>query len=291
MNTQITLKIIQSGESTLSVQDAFESGFYEFERIVKEFSRFDSKSELSRLNNRDQSLCLDKKNSIYKPSEELFDLIDRMLEISEKTNGAFDPTVIDILEFYGYNPSYDFSKMEDPNFKSALNELIANRKSWKDILLDKKNKTVTLPRNVRIDLGGAGKGYAIDCAYDSIKKSRIENFLIDAGGDIRCSGKNLEGNKWRVELRGKEKALGDIELESGQSVASSGSWARRFKSFHHLLNTQTGNPSENFQTVFVVADSAIEADMWATAIFVGGEELVKQKPELKYFVESALFNS
>lgn len=286
MNTQITLKIIQDDESTISVQDAFESGFYEFERIVKAFSRFDPNSELSKLNNRDQSLCVDKDKSIYKTSEELFDLIRKMIDVSRKTNGAFDPTVIDILEFYGYNSSYDFSKMDDPNFQKALDDLMATRKSWKDISLDMKNKTITFPYNVRIDLGGAGKGYAIDCAYESMLKSGVKNFLIDAGGDIRCSGENLENNKWRIELKGKEKALGNIELESGQSIASSGSWARRFKSFHHLLNPTSGNPSQNFQTVFVLSNSAIESDMWATALFIGGEEIIKQKQELKYLIEA-----
>jgi thiamine biosynthesis lipoprotein len=74
------------------------------------------------------------------------------------------------------------------------------------------------------------------------------------------------------DSNGEVKDFGVIELQN-QALAASGSWARKVGNFHHLLDPKTGKPIEkNYGTVFVVAASATDADVWATAFFV--------KPEL-----------
>ncbi len=209
-----------------------------------------------------------------------------MIDLANKTDGAFDPTVIDFLETYGYDKNYDFSKLEKPELDKLVMKIAKERPSYKEIQLDEKNLKVKLAKNQRIDLGGVGKGYAIDCAYDKLNK--FVDFLIDAGGDIRAKGKNDKEELWKIDLLdfkdGEKTVIGQYELDN-QSIACSGSWARKFKQFHHLINPKTGKPENKLRTVYVVAPTATLSDSWATALFVGSDEIAKRMPStMKYFV-------
>jgi len=278
MKTTMTFKIVQTNEATIDILNSIEEAFGEFDRIVKKYTRFDENSELSNLNRNSGNWT--------QISEEFFNLIEYMLDLAEKTNGAFDPTVIDFLEIYGYDPNYDFSKLDNPELNKIVKKQTKERKSFRDIKLDKDNNRVKLARGQRIDLGGVGKGYAIDCAYS--KLNNIKNFLIDAGGDIRVKGRNEKGELWKISLRhedseGKVVDFGEVELDN-RALACSGSWARKVKQFHHIINPKTGKPENRLKTVYVEADTGIVSDSWATALFVGGEEVLKNAPkDLKYF--------
>lgn len=278
MKTTITFKVIQDSEKTVDILNAMEEGFGEFDRIVKTYTRFEETSELSNLN-RQQGRWIN-------ISEEFCYLIDYMLALAEKTNGAFDPTVIDFLETYGYDKNYDFSKLEKPELDAMVQKLAKERPSFREIELDKKNLKVKLVKSQRLDLGGIGKGYAIDCAYN--KLNVFDNFLVDGGGDIRVKGKNDKKEPWIVDLLGfkndRKQIVGQVQLNN-DSIAGSGSWARKFKQFHHLINPTTGKPQNTYSTVFVQAPTSIESDSWATALFVGGNQITNLMPEnFKYFL-------
>ncbi len=278
MNTVITFKVVQAKQNTVDILDSIEKGFDQFDRIVKQYTRFNEDSELSNLNRNSGSWT--------KISAEFFELIEYMLNLAKETDGCFDPTIIDFLETYGYDKNYDFSKLDNPKLDDMVKNISVTRASFKDIELDKKNLKVKLVKGQRIDLGGVGKGYAIDCAFDELEKVS-DNFLIDAGGDIRAKGKNEKGEVWKVALKNKNESgeiveIGFIELDN-KSVASSGSWARKVKQFHHLINPKTGLPENKYTTVYVVAQKGIDADAWGTALFVGGEKYIKNHKELSYF--------
>lgn len=284
MNTTITIKAVQNNEATVDIMDAIERAYGEFDRIVKQYTRFDESSELSNLNRNS--------GTWVKISGEFFDLVKYMLDLADQTDGAFDPTIIDFLDVYGYNKNYDYSNLENPELNKIIDERAKNRPSWNEIELDPEGKRVKLSKDQRIDLGGVGKGYAIDCAYNQLLKT-IPNFLIDAGGDLRSSGTNEEGTLWSVGLKSMSQeevpeVIGGLTLDN-EAVASSGSWARKVKQFHHLINPKTGLPENQFRTVYVQAKSAIDADAWATALFVGGDSITHKMPEqLKHYVVRTL---
>lgn len=281
MKTTITIKVIQDSEPTVLILDRIEEAFGEFDRIVKRYTRFDENSELSNLNRNS--------GSWVKVGNEFFELIEYMLSLAKKTEGAFDPTIIDFLEVYGYDKNYDFSKLDNPDLDKLVQKIRNERPSFKDIKLNEKTKEVKLVKGQRIDLGGIGKGYAIDCAFDKIygENPTIKNFLIDAGGDIRASGINEKGEIWKVALRsldenGEPQETGYVELDN-EAIASSGSWARKVKQFHHLINPKTGIPENRYNTVYVQGKTGMESDSWATALFVGGEEMFKRlRPDLNF---------
>lgn len=262
MNTVITLTVIKTpADRTAEITDAIEDGFGEFDRIVKQYTRFQPTSELSVMNANS--------GKWFEVTAEFFMLIEQMLKLSRETNGAFDPTVIDFLETYGYDPQYDFSKLDNPDLDNNVRQMATKRASWRDIELDKDNLRVKLHPGQRIDLGGIGKGYAIDCAYE--KLNQFKNFLVDAGGDLRVKGHNEQGEPWQLGLvhnhNDAKVTIGRVE-STGIALASSGSWARKVRQFHHIIDPRTGRPTNTLKTAFVTAADAATADSWATAIFV-----------------------
>jgi len=278
MNTIITIKVVQKDEGTTFILNKIEEAFSEFDRIVKRYTRFNENSELSNLNRQS--------GDWVQVSDEFIYLINYMLNMSNLTKGIFDPTIIDFLEIYGYDKNYDFSKLNNPELDKIILKTVNERPSWKDIKVDIKNNKVKLVKNQRLDLGGIGKGYAIDCAYS--KLNDLNNFLIDAGGDIRVKGKNESEELWHIALKNKKaneelEIIGEVHLDN-ESLACSGSWARKVKQFHHLINPKTGKPENIFRTVYVQTKTAIEADSWATTLFIGGINIGKVLPNnLKYF--------
>jgi thiamine biosynthesis lipoprotein len=274
MNTDITINVVQMpGDSTIEVQDAIAAGFGEFDRIVQRYTRFSPDSELSNLNRNSGNWT--------EITPEFFSLIEQMLQLSQATDGAFDPTIIDFLETYGYDPNYDFSKLDKPDLDQLVNKIATTRKSWQDIELNHAETKVKLAPGQRIDLGGIGKGYAIDKAYEHF--DQFAHVLIDAGGDVRAKGLRENGQPWSMGLLHKrddssEKIVVGIMKASDIAVACSGSWARKVKQFHHLINPATGKPVDEMRTVYISAPTATLADSWATAIFVGGKEVLAKRP-------------
>ena len=267
MNTDIRIAVVAADEDkTTEVQDQIELAFGEFDRIVGKYTRFADTSELSKLNARS--------GEWVQVSEEFMKLIKYMLELAAVTNGAFDPTVIDLLEAYGYSSSYDFeTKLGDPELEHKIRKIITDRPSWRAIEINDQDHKVKLAGQQRIELGAIGKGYAMDCAFKHL--GQFDNFLISAGGDIVCRGHNENDEPWQIGLKHiheeQEGYIGKVDLRSG-SLCSSGSWARRVENFHHLIDSVTGKPHEKVLTVFTRAPRAMQADAWSTVLFLMGKK-------------------
>jgi len=104
-------------------------------------------------------------------------------------------------------------------------------------------------------------------------------FIINAGGDIRAKGLNVQGKPWKVALYKTQLPnqritddyiLGFIDLNNA-SVASSGGWARRVSFFHHLLNPKTGMPENISTQSYVIGKTALTSDAWATILYLTGQ--------------------
>ncbi len=275
------------------VYEIFNDGFKQFHLVVDKFSRFKKNSELSRLNANT--------GKEFKVSKEMFRLISFSLEMAKKTEGLFDPTIIDFLEAYGYGTNYDFQKLKNKKkIQKEIRQILKTRPSYKDTQLSSKDLTVKLAKNQRIDLGAIGKGYAIDKAYEKLKP--LKNYIINAGGDIRAGGKDKTGKPWLVQLKIPKRNTADSKLPTSpprlqanrrlrrtgllgtylnksnkinlhnQALCSSGSSARKVKFFHHLIDPTSGKPKNEVEAVFVQAETAMKADAWATALFVAGEK-------------------
>jgi thiamine biosynthesis lipoprotein len=222
----------------------------EIERLEQVMSRFRPDSELSRLN-RDGSI---------EASPDLAAVIELALEGRERTGGRFDPTVHDAVVAAGYDRTFA-EVAPDGDERVDGSARCGGR-------IDIAGATVEVERGFRIDLGGIGKGYAAERAAELL--ALAGPCIVSVGGDIAVRGVPRSGGVWPVAV-GNAVVLG---LAHG-GLATSGSdrrrWRRGGRDLHHLIDPETGAPAESdLLRVTVVAGDAIEAEVLATALFVGG---------------------
>lgn len=207
-------------------------------------------------------------NNIPISDPEVIEVVKSALKLSEETNGAFDITVEPLMRlwgFYGESPSVPAQADIDQCLK---------RVGYKKLIL-KANKLQKLRSDVRIDLGGIAKGYAVGEALKILKKNNIDSALINFGGDIYALGRKGK-RSWKIGLQHprEEGYIGVLEL-SGISIATSGDYERYFEEdgrrYHHILDPKTGYPATGVISATVVSANATLADA-LTKIFVMGKD-------------------
>jgi thiamine biosynthesis lipoprotein len=137
---------------------------------------------------------------------------------------------------------------------------------------------VTKPEGIRLDLGGIGKGFAVDRA--AVILATTGNFLIDAGGDIFAAGDGEDGAGWLVAVSGPPPECEDIALLrlKGEALATSTvsvrRWQRGSRWMHHIIDPRTGEPAaSDVLSASVIAPTTVEAEVIAkVAVLLGSEE-------------------
>ena len=153
-----------------------------------------------------------------------------------------------------------------------------------------------MKKGMKLDLGGIAAGYAVDKGIDAIKKCGINNALINAGGDIRVTGES-ENSKWKIGIlhpREENKLINTLTLKD-ISVTTSGDYRKYFvsggKRYHHILNPNTGLPTEGVQSVTIIAPLAVDSDALATTVFVLGKNKGMELIEKLKDVEGIIIDS
>jgi thiamine biosynthesis lipoprotein len=209
------------------------------------------------------------------------------LRWAEASDGAFDPCLGRAVELW------DVGHRTVPPAESSVRTL-AGRHLYRALDLDGTMVRFTDP-DVAVDLGGIGKGYAVDRAVATLRAWGIDRGLVNAGGDLYALGTSEDGDPWKVGIRSPSnptRLAGEIDV-SDAAIATSGDYLQRFaydgKSYHHLLDPATGGPRVTGEhSVTIKAASCMAADAGATAVFgmdeprarallgrVAGAELVK----------------
>ena len=263
MDTVISIQVVNEAEESV-VRPALQRALDWFATVERACSRFDPNSELRQL--------LARPGEPVQVGPVLFEAVRFALALARLTGGAFDPTVGRLLERHGFNRHYltgqtIMSDAADPGAR------------YQDVRLG-AGRTITLRRPLVLDLGAVAKGLAIDLAACELRA--IENFCIEAGGDLFASGHNGDGLPWRVGIQDPRDpgALATTLEISDQAVCTSGDYQRRNASGHHLVDPRTGQSATGLASVSVVAPTAMAADGLATAAFIlgldGGRKLLDQ---------------
>jgi thiamine biosynthesis lipoprotein len=245
-------------------------------------SRFQNNSELSKLN---------QKGSITGASALLYDTVAEALKMAELTEGIFDPTLLKALEAAGYDRSFELIGQEQ--ILSAPKFAMPSFHRYRKITLDQTTRTITLPPDTKVDLGGVAKGMTVDRAARLLKQEGITDFMMSGGGDMYLSGQqpDVEPLGWTVGVMNPlTQDGGDITDLTGitnRGVATSAINKRRWsygqKVRHHLIDPRTGEPVENeLLAVTVVAPSAQLADVLAKTVLilgpVEGKQFIEKQP-------------
>lgn len=226
------------------------------------FSRFRDQSELSRLN---------ASGHPFHASPALFHLVELALEFARRSDGVFDPTILRQLEDAGYDRSFDLISSE--RIRPAQHAV--RRSTWRDVQLEPATRTITLTRGTGIDLGGIGKGFAVDRVAAMLGTPS----LVDCGGDVFVAGRPPGEDGWRVGVSdpfAPERDLMVLTVED-RGIATSSTLKRRWgasgRQKHHLIDPRTGEPSASDAVqVTVAAPTAVEADYHAKVALLHGAE-------------------
>jgi len=141
-----------------------------------------------------------------------------------------------------------------------------------------------------LDPSGVVKGWAILNAADRIRAAGVQNFYVDAGGDIQTGGVNAAGEPWKVGIRNpfNQREIVKAIKPAGRGVATSGSYVRG----QHIYDPY--RPDQRLDEVVsltVVGEDVLEADRFATAAFAMGRagiHFIEQRPDLEGYAIDAV---
>jgi thiamine biosynthesis lipoprotein len=206
--------------------------------------------------------------------EETFAVIEKAQAIAKQTGGAFDITVGAFHNLWKFGSNQDGSIPSDADVAERV-KLVG----YKRVKLDAKKRTIRLAKKgMAITLGGIAKGYAVDRAVKILHDAGFVDFIIQAGGDLYVSGRK-GSRSWIVGIRdprGKRTTPFAITPIENKTFSTSGDYERAIVKngvrYHHILDPKTGRPVAHTRSVTVMANDAITADGWSTALFVMGAE-------------------
>jgi thiamine biosynthesis lipoprotein len=265
---------------------AFDAAFAEFDRLDSAMSVWRAGSDVLRIN----------AAAGQHPVAVGADVLETLRiarQVSEWTGGKFDVT------FGALSGLWKFDHDQD----DRIPDMVAVRRrlpliDYRQIEIDDQAHTVFLRQpGASINLGGIGKGYAVDRAAAVLRKAGFRDFLIQAGGDLYVAGQNGD-TPWRLGIQDPRGAANHpfaaIDL-SDATFSTSGDYERFFmrdgRRYHHILDPATGAPATLSRSVTVVTSRAVIADAVAKGIFILGPEqgmaLIERLPEVEGVIVGA----
>jgi FAD:protein FMN transferase len=249
--------------------------------VNKSINNYDPSSEVSQFN---QS-----KNGIAFKLPYLYPVIKKSQEVFQASNGAFDPTVLPLVNAWGFGAGKQF------NPDSSQIDSIRTYVGFEKVRLTADSILKSHP-NVQLDFGGIGQGYGADVICDFLRSKGVTNMLVELGGEGVALGKNLKtGQSWQIGILDPNstrenqffKAYASL---SDKSFTTSGNYFNYHvidgKKYSHTIDPETGFPSQRaILSASIFTTDCITADAWGTAMMVMGHEksieLTKEHPELE----------
>jgi len=276
MGTVVTVKLHAGRRLSEALVD---SAFAEIERIESLMSRHVADSEANRIER--EAVAGD-----FVCSPEMAAVLARCQEYAVRTEGRFDVTVGALTRLW------NFPEAQYPPAPALIDSALAHV-GYRDLVVE--GRRVRLGRGgIRLDLGAAAKGYAVDRAVARLQELGVTAGLVEAGGDLRYWGSKPDGSGWRFAVQhprapNEYLPVDDIGLVA---IATSGDYEQFFehegRRYHHILDPRTGYPAAGAVSATAWANSALEADIVATTAFIlgplEGVRLGEDLPEVEVLV-------
>ncbi len=222
-------------------------------------------SELSRVNARAATQAVS-------VSPELFAVLEQAQQIAAETDGSFDVTIRPVADLWG------FIGKEHRLPTEAELQAVRPRVGFRKVELDAPQRAVRFREpGVSIDLGGIGKGVAVDMAVAKLRSLGVTNAMVKAGGDLRVMGAPPGKAFWTVQLEDPHKRGERVAIPlRDAALSTSGNYENFFefagRRYSHILDPRTGLPVQGVAACTVIAPTCAESDAWATACVVYGPE-------------------
>lgn len=266
-------------DSNINYEKQFDSLFYV---INKSMSTYIQDSDISKLN----------RNEVVEVNTHFINVFNTSKIIYDVTSGAFDPTIGGIVNAWDFGPEGKIVALDSLKIDSLMQSVGLDKVKRRGNVILRENL------NTYLDFNAIAKGYAVDVIAEFFESQRVEDYLVEIGGEMRSKGTNKEKQKlWTVGIDrpnfdGSQSVIKAIAFKN-EAMATSGTY-RKFKlddkgnRYAHIIDTKTGYPSKtNVLSVSVIASDCMTADAYATAFQAMGiekvTELLKTHPELKVF--------
>ncbi len=245
---------------------ATDAAFERVEVLNSILSDYDPDSELSRLAHTSARAI--------PVSTDLWHVLSLSQRIAERTDGAFDITI---------GPLVNLWRRARRKHELPAPELIAEmraRVGFRKLRLDPASRTAELlAPEMRLDLGGIAKGYAVDEALKVLKAHGIERALVAASGDIGASGPPPDQPGWRIEVAALDAdgaPPAQLVWLNHSAVSTSGDTFQRVEidgvRYSHIVDPQTGLGITDHSLVTVLGPDCTTTDSWETTITILGPE-------------------
>lgn len=239
--------------------------------VNSKMSNWDKKSEVTLFN-------VSTETAPVKISGDFVTVMSAANQVHDLSDGKFDVTLGPLIELWGFGPR----KPEDPVPSDGdITAALAFVGQKDRLTLDEAGSTISKSAaEVGINLSAIAKGFGIDAVAGKLKALGIENYMVEIGGDLVAAGENEKGEDWKIGIEKPEPGEKVVELVveiEDRGLATSGDY-RNFVEhegvrYSHIIDPTTGRPITHRTTsVSVIAESAMMADAWATAMLVLGSE-------------------
>ena len=204
------------------------------------------------------------------------DLLRFGIALAEKSAGAFDPTVMPLVNAWSFGPAQRMDEAPSTEEILGLLEMVG----WQKIHWNADQSGISKSSaGVALDFSAFAKGLGVDQVHQVLLDTDLKNFLIEVGGELRTQGEKSPGVAWAVGVERPADYSGfgtDLEMVlplHNQAIATSGDY-RNFrmlegKRVFHILDPRTGYPAASgIASVTVVAANSMTADALATTLSV-----------------------
>ncbi len=215
-------------------------------------------------------------------------------EIYKGSNGAFEPTIMPIVNYwgFGYTGKEKVDKIDSLRVDSLLSYVGFSKLHIVNGLVSKSDL------NSQLDFSAIAKGYGVDKVAQLLEENEILNYYVEIGGEVYARGVNDLKVKWRTGISVPAPSASSEDFQqivsiSGSGIATSGNYRNFYESngtiYSHTINPKTGYPERtNLLSATIIGPSCAKADGYATACMVLGLEKSKELINLQEELEGIL---
>lgn len=270
-----TYTVVAYGPDQNVLIAATEQAFEEVRRLDGMLSNYRPESEIGQVNRYGAERPV-------KVGPELFRLLSACLEYGRLSEGTFDVSVGPLMKVWGF-----YKGSGRLPHRAEIRGALA-RVGHRHVVLDAQARTVKLARRgAELDLGGVGKGYAVDRIVEVLKQHGVASALVTAGGSsIYALGAPPGEAGWKVKIRDPKRPRTTIDEQvlRDLSLSTSGNYEKFFRAegklYSHIMDPRTGYPAQGLLSVSVIAPKTLDSEVWAKPFYILGRDwAAKNKPK------------
>ena len=279
-------ELVLHGQDEAGLRAAGEEALDEIARLEDELSYFRPTSQIYRLNQ-------EAAQQPVRVTPWLFRLLQHARQLTVETGGTFDITVAPLMRCWGFYAQE--GRVPEPEALAEARACVGMHL----VELNEADSTVLFARvGVELDLGSIGKGYAVERAGELLREAGVTSALLHGGtSTVLAIGAPQNADAWKIalehpaNLQASQEHTGVLLLPLAtvrlrdESLSVSAVWGKSFtaadKSYGHVIDPRTGQPTEGASLAAIVLPSATESDALSTMLLTLGPDGFEQTARLR----------